>query len=104
MTQVGDGRGLDTCNEKPLPSSPLLQRNVKNACATLKCLPPVAAREARDLQNFFPFPRLLEEEKVLELEEEEPFPDEDLDGWESECKSPGKSEASLWVSTASSPW
>ena len=52
-----------------------------NANATLKCLPPAAEIEARKLQNFFPFPHLLEEEEVSEPAEEEPFPDEDLDDW-----------------------
>ena len=52
---------------------------LKNANTAIKYSPPAAEKEARNLRNFFPFWLLLEEEEVLELEEEEPFPDEDLD-------------------------
>ena len=32
----------------------------------LRCLPPLAEREARNFQNFFPFPNLLKEEEALD--------------------------------------
>ena len=43
-----------------------------NVSATLECLPPVAEKGARNLQNFFPFLCLLEEKEVLQPVEEEP--------------------------------
>ena len=41
-------------------------------------------RGERNLLNFFPFLHLLEEEDVLVPADEETFPDEVLDDWESE--------------------
>ena len=53
------------------------------ASATLECLPLVGEMEERNLQSFFPFLRLLEEEDLRLEEKEEAFPDADLDDWES---------------------
>ena len=58
-------------------------KNLHHTSAALECLPPVAERKTRNLQNFFPSLHLLEEE-VLEQVEKEPFPDEVLLDWESE--------------------
>ena len=50
----------------------------RQANADLEHLPPVAAREARNLQNFLLFPRREEEEEALEDDdvEEEDWKDE----------------------------
>ena len=61
-------------------------RNTMKASAAPECLQPAAGTEARDLQNFFPFPRLLEEKEddlgpEEDDEEEEPLPDADPDHW-----------------------
>ena len=67
----GDGRGQYIQREEPPPSSPLLWRNARNFNATLEYLPPAVVSKAWNLQNFFPFMHLLEEEKVVELDEAE---------------------------------
>ena len=71
-TQVGgDGKGPCSPAGKPLQS---MRRHCKTANDDLERLPPAAAREARNLQNFFPFLRREEEEEALEdddIEEED---------------------------------
>ena len=75
----GDGRGQSTQDINPPPYSPLLHGNSKNTNATLECLPLAAERRTRNLQNFFPSLRLLEEEREENLK----LVEEDLDDWGS---------------------
>ena len=63
---------------------------LEKVSATPECLPPVAEREAWNLQNFFSLLYLLGKKKkvvILEFTNKEPFFDEDLGGWESESLS-----------------
>ena len=69
-TQVGGG-GTEPSNSdgvSPL-SIPWHSRTVRHSNAERVHLPLAAVREARNLQNFFPFPRREEEKETLEPEE-----------------------------------
>ena len=58
-----------TLSKEHPPSSSLLHMLLRPASVTLIHLPPAADRDARRLQNFFPFPHLLEKEEVLETKD-----------------------------------
>ena len=70
---AGDEKGWSIHTGEPQPSKHQHRVIARHANADSARLPPAAAREARNLQNFFPFPRQ-EEEEALEddnIEEEE---------------------------------
>ena len=83
VTQVGgDGTALCSHPGAPEQSTHRRRRTARNANADRVCLPPVAVRGVRNLQNFFPFLRREEEEEALEDDDEEEadwkdFPEED---------------------------
>ena len=74
-TQVGDSKKVCGIHPVGLQLSKLWRRIIpRHTSADWACLPPEAVREARNLQNFFPFPWQEEEEEALEdddIEEEE---------------------------------
>ena len=72
--------------ELPLPSY-MHRKNSRNRDANLENLPPAVERKVRNLQNFFPLPRLPEEEEGLEddKEAEAPLPEASWDDWGPEC-------------------
>ena len=62
----GDGKGHCSHAGKPLHSMRRCRKTARHANADLECPSPAAARKARNLQNFFPFPWQEEEEEALQ--------------------------------------
>ena len=63
-------------------------------------LPPVAVKEASNLQNFFPLPRLEEEEEALALAEgaeDAPQPDDFPEDWgcQKDCENDNRLEVNF---------
>ena len=83
VTQVGgDGTGSGILAGGLQPSIHRRRITARHANADSEHLPTAAARETRNLQNFFPFPRREEEEEALEddnIEEEGRKDDTDKD-------------------------
>ena len=78
----GDGTEYGISAGEPQPSIRRRRITSRHASADLERLPPAAVREARNLQNFFPFPWWEEEKEALEddnVEEEDQkdYQDED---------------------------
>ena len=72
MTQVaGDETVLSNHLRAPRQSTRWHRRTAKQAKAARVHFPHAAVREARNLQNFFPFPQREEEEEAMEDDEEE---------------------------------
>ena len=89
--QAGDGERV--CGTRPGGLQPSKRQHhmiSRHASAGLAWLSPEAARWARNLQNFFPFP--------LQEEEEEALEDDDVEEVERNDE-PGKDPAAFWSAT-----